>query len=78
MTKAFFDKIKEIRIDSWSLSCLMIEDLDTIKALPSDWKWVFRSYITSLEYVGSMESDEGDELYEDWSMSSSSCTGIGT
>jgi hypothetical protein len=68
MTEAFFKKIRETTISNWSLSSLMLEDTDT-ESFPLDWKWDFRQYITSLEYVGSTAADEDGNKYEDWSMS---------
>jgi hypothetical protein len=71
MSKSFFDKTKQFTISNWSLSSFLIGKTD-ITNFPQDWKWVFRGYITSLEYVGVMGYDEDDREYEDWSMSSSS------
>jgi hypothetical protein len=66
----FFEKIKQLKINNWSLSSLLVDSM-YITDFPSDWKWIFRGYIPSLEYVGSLAYNEADGRYEDWSMSPS-------
>jgi hypothetical protein len=66
-TEAFFERIKKTRIDNWSLSSFKIS-VDT-NSFPPDWKCIFRDYIPSLQYMGSMERDEDYNVVENWSMS---------
>jgi hypothetical protein len=73
MIGEFFQKIKETRIDSWSLSSLMVTNLQ-IREFPPDWKRIFCGYITSLKYVGSVSFNPVAGEHEDWSMSSSDYT----
>jgi hypothetical protein len=75
MTQAFFEKIRKVKISSWSLSSFMLEATHIVN-FPPDWKWIFCEYIPSLEYVGSTAFDEDDNRYDDWSMPSRSCTAL--